>query len=187
MLHQDFIFLFISVVNIYLSKENSSILVQDYFIWETKCWYSLDNFQQILPYIRQRVRFSLFFKFLMRSVQFSSVQSLTHVRLFATLTNSQSPPKPMSIESVMPSNHLILCRPLLLLPSIFPSIRVFSDESTFRIRWPKYWSFSFTKDWSIMLILFQHQLYFSSFISFCQLYWFSSILTEGLIYSFAIL
>ena len=74
------------------------------------------------------------------SVQFSSVQSLSHVRLFATpwtaahqaslsITNSQSPPKPMSIESVMPSNHLILCCPLLLLPSIFPSIRVFSNES----------------------------------------------------------
>ena len=54
-----------------------------------------------------------------------------------------SPPKPMSIESVMPSNHLILCRPLLLLPSIFPSIKVFSNESALRIRWPKYWSFSF--------------------------------------------
>ena len=54
-----------------------------------------------------------------------------------------SPPKPMSIESVMPSNHLILCCPLLLLPSIFPSIRVFSNESALRIRWPKYWSFSF--------------------------------------------
>ena len=57
--------------------------------------------------------------------------------------NSQSPPKPMSIESVMPSNHLILCRPLLLLPSIFPTIRVFSIESTLCIRWPKDWSFSF--------------------------------------------
>ena len=57
--------------------------------------------------------------------------------------NSRSPPKPMSIESVMPSNHLILCRPLLLLPSIFPSIRVFSNESALRIRWPKYCSFSF--------------------------------------------
>ena len=87
-------------------------------------------------------------------VQFSSVQSLSRVRLFATLwtaalqaslsiTNSQSPPKPMSVESVMPSNHLILCRPLLLLPSIFPSIRVFSNESALCMRWPKYWSFSF--------------------------------------------
>ena len=83
-----------------------------------------------------------------------SVQSLSHVRLFTTpwtaarqpslsITNSWSPPKLMSVESVMPSNHLILCHPLLLLPSIFPSIRVFSNESAFRIRWPKYWSFSF--------------------------------------------
>ena len=85
----------------------------------------------------------------------SSVQSLSHcVWLFATpwtaarqaslsITNSQSPPKPMSIESVMPSNHLILCRPFLLLPSICPCIRVFSNESALCIRWPKYWSFSF--------------------------------------------
>ena len=83
-----------------------------------------------------------------------SVQSLSHVQLFATpwtaghqaslsITNSQSLPKPMSIESVIPSNHLILCHPLLLLPSIFPSIRVFSNESALCIRWPKYWSFSF--------------------------------------------
>ena len=60
-----------------------------------------------------------------------------------SLTNSRTSPKPMSIESVMPSNHLILCRPLLLLPSIFPSIRVFSNESALHIRWPNYWSFSF--------------------------------------------
>ena len=82
----------------------------------------------------------------------SSIQLLSHVRLFATkarqaslsITNSQSLPKFMSIEMVMPSNHLILCRPLLLLPSIFPSIRVFSNESTLCMRWPKYWSFSFS-------------------------------------------
>ena len=83
-----------------------------------------------------------------------SVQSLSRVRLFVTLwtaarqaslsiTNSWSLLKLMSIESVMPSNHLILCRPLLLPPSIFPSIRVFSNESVLHIRWPKYWSFSF--------------------------------------------
>ena len=60
-----------------------------------------------------------------------------------SITNSQSPPKPMSIESVMPSNHLILCHPLLLPPSIFPSIRLFSNESVIPIRWPKYWNFSF--------------------------------------------
>ena len=61
-----------------------------------------------------------------------------------SITNSQNPPKPMSIESVMPSNHLILCRPLLLTPSMFPNIRVFSNESALHIRWPKYWSFSFS-------------------------------------------
>ena len=85
---------------------------------------------------------------------FSSVQLLSHVRLFVTpwttahqtslsITTSRSPPKPMSIELVMPSNHLILCHLLLLLPSIFPNIRVFSNESALLIRWPKYWSFSF--------------------------------------------
>ena len=85
----------------------------------------------------------------------NSVQSLSRVQqlfvtpwtsarqAFLSITNSRSLPKLMSIESVMPSNHLILCRPLLLLPSIFPSIRVFSNESALRIRWPKYWSFSF--------------------------------------------
>ena len=83
-----------------------------------------------------------------------TVKSLSHVQLFATpetaalqaslsITNSQNLLKLMSIESVMPSNHLILCHPLLLLPSIFPSIRVFSSESALLIRWPKYWSFSF--------------------------------------------
>ena len=86
-------------------------------------------------------------------VQFSSVQSLSHVWLFATpwiaacqaslsITNSQSLLKLMPIASVMPSSHLILCRPLLLLPPIPPSIRVFSNESTLHMRWPKYWSFS---------------------------------------------
>ena len=87
-------------------------------------------------------------------IQFSSVQSLSLVQIFVTpwiaacqaslsISNSQRLPKLMSIESVMPSNHLILCRPLLLLPSIFPNIRVFSNESALRIRWLKYWSFSF--------------------------------------------
>ena len=86
---------------------------------------------------------------------FSIVQSLSHVQLFVTpctaahwaclsITNSWSPPKLMSIESVMLSSHLILCRPLLLLPSIFPRIRVFSNESALCIRWPKCWSFSFS-------------------------------------------
>ena len=107
----------------------------------------------------------MWYSLIMHSVQFSSVQSLSRVQLFATpwtaarqaflsITNSQSPPKPMSIELVMPSNHLILCCPLLLLPSIFPRIRVFSNESALCIRWSKYWSFSFksvlpmnTQDW----------------------------------------
>ena len=97
-----------------------------------------------------KLNFSRFF-----SVQFSSVQLLSHVRLFATpwiaeyqaslsITISWSALKLTSIESVMASSHLILCRPLLLLPPITPSIRVFSNESTLHMRWPKYWSFSFS-------------------------------------------
>ena len=88
-------------------------------------------------------------------IWYYAVQLLSPVRLFATpwtaacqtslsITSSWSLPKPMSIELVMPSNHFFLCHPLLLLPSIFPSTRVFSNESTLRIRWPKYWSFSFS-------------------------------------------
>ena len=89
------------------------------------------------------------------TLQFSSIQSLSHVRLFVapwiaacqaslSITNSKSFLRLISIESVMPSNHLILCCPLLLLPPIPPSIRVFSSESTLHMRWPKYWSFSFS-------------------------------------------
>ena len=99
-------------------------------------------------------------------VQFSSVQWLSHVWLFATpwttarqtslsITNSQSLLKLMCIESVMPSNHLFLCCPLLLLPSVFPSTRVFTNESVLQIRWPKYWSFSFnispSNDYSVLI------------------------------------
>ena len=109
-----------------------------------KCHHSLLSFVKAAP--PQRI--------FIQEFQFSSAQLLSRVWLFVTpwtaalqaslsITNSRSPPKLMSIESVMPSNHLILCRPLLLLPSIFPSIRVFSNESALRIRWPKYWSFSF--------------------------------------------
>ena len=101
-----------------------------------------------------------------KPVQFSSVQSLIRIRLFVTpwiaacqaslsITNSQSSPRLMCIESLMPSSHLILCRPLLLLPPIPPSIRVFSNKSTVHMRWPKFWSFSLsiilpmnTQDWS---------------------------------------
>ena len=91
----------------------------------------------------------------MDGIQFSSVQLLSRVQLFATprmaahqaslsITNSRSLLKLMPIESVMPSSHLILCRPLLLLPPISPSITVFSNESTLHMRWPKYWSLSFS-------------------------------------------
>ena len=133
---------------------------------------------------------------------FSSVQLLSRVRLFVTpwtaacqaslsITNSRSPPKPMSIESVLPSNHLILCRPLLLLPSIFPSIRGFSNESSLHIRWPKYWSFSliispsnehpglisFRMDWLDLLAvqgtlksLLQHHISKASILRFSALF-----------------
>ena len=117
--------------NIHLSEETIS------------CRMSLYKNKQTLPKIP--------------SVQLSSVQSLSHARLFATpwitacqaslsitLSNSRSSLKLMSIKSVMPSSHLILCRPLFLLPPIPPSIRVFSNESTLHMRWPKYWSLSFS-------------------------------------------
>ena len=95
------------------------------------------------------------FKLIPNSFQFSSGQSLSQVRLFMTpwtaarqaslsITNPRRLLKLISIESVIPSNHLILCHPLLLQPSIIPSIRVFSNESVLHIRWPKYWSFSFS-------------------------------------------
>ena len=112
--------------------------------------------------------------------QFTSVQSLSRVQLFVTpwtaahqasmsITNSQSLRKLMSIESVMPSNHLILCCPLLLLPSIFPSIRVFSNESVLHIRWPKYWSFSFNISLSSE---------YSGLISF-RINWFDLLAVQG--------
>ena len=111
---------------------------------------------------------------------FSSVQLLSHVRLFETpwttapqaslsITNSGSSPKPMSIESVMPSNHLIIYRPLLLLPSIIPSIRVFSNESVLYIRWPKYWNFSFS---------ISHCNEYSGLISF-RIDWFDVLVVQG--------
>ena len=106
---------------------------------------------------------------------FSSVQLLSRVRLFATpwiaacqaslsITNSRNLLKLMSIESVLPSSHLILCRPLLLLPPIPRSIRVFSNESTLRMRWPKYWSFSFSSIQSLSYV----QLFVTPWIAACQ-------------------
>ena len=102
-----------------------------------------------------RKRTTYWFLMFYDSVQFNSVQSLSRVQLFATpwiaarqaylsITNSRSSLKLTSIESMMPSSHLILCCPLLLLPLVPPSIRVFSNESTLHMRWPKYWSFSFS-------------------------------------------
>ena len=113
-------------------------------------------------------------------IQFSSVQSLSCVSLFVTLwtavhqaslsiTNSQSLLKLMSIASVMPSNHLILCCPLLLLPSIFPSIRVFPSESVLRIRWPKNWNFSFS---------ISHSNKYSGLISF-RMDWLNLLVVQG--------
>ena len=129
----------------------------DLKLFDDDVFYLVSYFHTVL-YIQASHKYLLFWtndcRLISVSVQFSSFQSLSHVRLFVTpwttacqaslsITNSRSPPKPMSIESVMPSNHLILWRPFLLLPPIPPSIRVFSNESTLHIRWPKYWSFSF--------------------------------------------
>ena len=118
-------------------------------------------------------------------IQFSSVQSLSCVRLFVTpwtaarlaslsITNSQSLLKLMSIESLMPSSHLILCHPLLFPPSIFPSIRVFSNESVLHIRRPKYWSFSFSISPSNE---------YSGLISF-TMNWFDLLAVQGTLMSF---
>ena len=122
-----------------------SLLWVLYFQVSSELWFtctsnSILSFQNLFPVILFSVSVS--------------VQSLSCGWLFATpwtaarqaslsITDSRSPPKPMSIELVMPSNHLILCHSLLVLPSIFPSIRVFSKELALHIRWPKYWSFSF--------------------------------------------
>ena len=115
-------------------------------------------------YICSKVHSRIIYNSQAMEVMFSSFQLLSHVWFFATqwtaarqasltITNSQSPPKLMSIESVMPSNHFILCRPLFPLPLIFPSIRVFSNESALCIRWPKYWSFSFNNMNNIFAII----------------------------------
>ena len=112
-------------------------------------------YREILLFPCRRQNSKMSPKILLPGVQFNSVQLLSRVRLFATpwitarqaslsITNSWSSLRLTSIESVMPSSHLILCRPLLRLPPIPPSIRVFSNESTLRMSWPKYWSFSFS-------------------------------------------
>ena len=115
----------------------------------------MSPFSSKMTRVHQTLQFVFFVNLLGSFFLFSSVQPLSHVQLFATpwtaarqaslsITNSWSLLKLTSIESVMPSNHLILCCLLLLPPSIFPNIRVFSNESVFHIRWPKYWSFSFS-------------------------------------------
>ena len=125
-------------------KSHGQRRLADYSTWSLKESDTTEHTCPMLIYLNMGPSESL-----------SSVQLLSRVQLFATpwtaphqaslsITNSQSLLKLMSIESVMPSNHLILCHPLLLLPSIFPSIRVFSNESVLCIRWPKYWSFSFS-------------------------------------------
>ena len=116
-------------------------------------WSSQEKILNITNH--KEVQIKIMMSYYLITIRVSLVQSLSRVRLFATpwpaalyaslsITNSQSLLALMAIESMMPSNHLILCCPLLLLSSIFPCIRVFSNESVLRIRWPKYWSFSFS-------------------------------------------
>ena len=126
----------------------------DLYLPQNRCIYFLSNVKWFKPNFLITSLLKHFWGILINiygHIKLSSVQSLSHVQLFATpwtavhhvclyLTNSPSLLKLMSIELVMPSSHLILCCPLLLLPSIFPSIRVFSNESDLHIRWPKYWS-----------------------------------------------
>ena len=138
-------------------------------VWCQKIYLRENYFQHRIPYsakssIKCKSKAKIFsdiehLKKNCSPLQFISLQSLSCVRLFGTpwiaehqaslfITNSQSLPKPMSIELVMPSSHLILCRPLLLLPPIPPSIRISSNESTLCMRWPKYWSFSLSISFS---------------------------------------
>ena len=148
------------------SNINSNTIVNIFIsVWCQKIYLRENYFQHRIPYsakssIKCKSKAKIFsdiehLKKNCSPLQFISLQSLSCVRLFGTpwiaahqaslfITNSQSLPKPMSIELVMPSSHLILCRPLLLLPPILPSIRIFSNESTLHMRWPKYWSFSFS-------------------------------------------
>ena len=159
----------------YSELETSYMAIKRWHWWQEGClWLWLFN-----PLYNQYIYF------------ISSVQSLSHVRLFVTpwsaarqaslsITNSQTHVKLklislklMSIELVMPSNHLILCRPLFLPPWIFPSIRVFSDESVLHIRWPKYWSFSFS---------ISHSNEYSELISF-RIDWFDLLAVQGILES----
>ena len=113
-------------------------LVNNHYHTELNNLFLVMRILKISPLINFQIyNQSVFFFFFIQSIRQGRQASLS-------ITYSQSLPKPMSTESVMPSNHLILCHPFLLPPSIFPSIRVFSNESTLSIRWPKYWSISFS-------------------------------------------
>ena len=150
-----------------------------------------EPWSQYCRFIFFLIKVQVYLNIWLYSVQFSSVQWLSHVWLFATpwitarqaslsITNSWSSFKLMSIESVMPSSHLILCRPLLLLPSIPPSIRVFSNESTLRVRWPKYWSFSFS------IIPFKEHHSFQRLISF-RMDWLDLLAVQGTLILFPVI
>ena len=143
--------------------------------WSQYCRFIFFFFNQSAGLFKHLVIFS--------SVEFSSVQWLSHVWFFATpwiaarqaslsITNSRSSFKLMSVELVMPSSHLILCRPLILLPPIPPNIRVFSNESTLHVRWPKYWSFSFS------IIPFKEHHSFQRLISF-RMDWLDLLAVQG--------
>ena len=130
-------------------KEAAKTVLKSLLLESVEIWFGHSALSLFTPFVNLGKLLNIS-KPHMSSVQFSrsvvsdSLWPRTIVRQASlSITNSWSLPKPMSIESVMPSNHLILCHPLLLLPSIFPSVRVFSNESALHIRWPKYWSFSF--------------------------------------------
>ena len=136
-----FVFRWLVMLNIFL-----------YAYWSSICLLWKNTYSDFLPIFKIGLKNCSLYEFFVY-FGFSSIQSLSRVWLSVTpwtaehqasITNSQSLSKLMSIELVMPSNHLILCHPLLLLPSILLNIRVFSNESALRIRWPKHWSFSFT-------------------------------------------
>ena len=137
-------------INLYLTNFRRFLCI----LFEKYSLKILDNKKETLADSCLEWPFGFFHQGYRESVQFSPFQLLSHVRLFAiawiaarqaslSITSSWSSLRLVSIESVMPFNHLILCRPLLLLPSIFPNIRTFSNESAFHIRWQKYWSFNF--------------------------------------------
>ena len=152
--NHPFPYLSLTLNHLVLEKKNYVLFSWTFSAFSNNAWQSMGTEYPFLnKWIKQAMEDS--FTLFPHTNQFSSVQLLTYVRLFGTPwiaahqaslsnTTSRSLLKLMSFESVMPSSHLILCRPLLLLPPIPPSIRVLSNESTLRMRWPKYWSSSFS-------------------------------------------